>query len=34
MAAFILKIENIENFPKYKNSMRFLQFLPKFYEQF
>ena len=32
-AAFILKIENIENFLKYKNSVRFLQSLPKFYEQ-
>ena len=32
-AAFILKIENIENFPKYLNSIRFLQSLPKFYEQ-
>ena len=33
MATFILKIENIENFLKYKNSVRFLQPLPKFYEQ-
>ena len=32
-AAFILKIEDIENFLKYKNSVRFLQSLPKFYEQ-
>ena len=32
-AAFILKIENIENFLKYKNSIRFLRSLPKFYEQ-
>ena len=32
-ATFILKIENIENFLKYKNSVRFLQPLPKFYEQ-
>ena len=32
-AAFILKIENIENFLKYKNSVRFLHPLPKFYEQ-
>ena len=33
-AAFILKIENIENFLKYKNNVRFLQSVPKFYEQF
>ena len=32
-AAFILKIQNIENFLRYKNSVRFLQSLPKFYEQ-
>ena len=32
-AAFILKIDNIEDFLKYKNSVRFLQSLPKFYEQ-
>ena len=31
--AFILKIENIENFLKYKNRVRLLQSLPKFYEQ-
>ena len=32
-AAFILKIENMENFLRDENSVRFLHSLPKFYEQ-